>query len=53
MRYAAPEGEMFRPFQPEETRGIHIGQVCTDNQRGHCEAGLFLQPRLPDQRADE
>ncbi|GAA3795322.1 hypothetical protein GCM10022600_15970 [Qipengyuania pelagi] len=53
MRDPAPKSQMLDPVQPQETRRIHIGQVRADDQRGHGEPGLPLQPRLPDQRADK
>ena len=49
----APEAEVLHPVEPEEAGRVDIGQVRADHQRGHGEAGLPLEPRLADQRADQ
>ncbi len=49
----AAETEMLDPVEPEETRRVDIGNVRPDDQCGHGEPGPALEPRLPDQRADE
>lgn len=49
----AAEGEVLHPLEPQEARRVDVRQVRADDQRGHREAGLSLEPRLPDQRTDQ
>ena len=53
MRDAPAEREMLDAFEPEETGSVDIGNVGAHDQCGHGKAGLPLEARLSNQRADE
>ena len=53
MRNPAAETQMLGSLKPEKAGSIHIGQIRTDNQRGHRKAGLALEAALAKNRSKQ
>ena len=43
---------MLLPTQ-QNRHGVNIGDIRSNNQRGHGKASPTLQPHLPDERANK
>ncbi len=52
VREAAPDRQMLLPAQQCRHR-VNIGDIRSNDERGHGKASPTLQPHLPDERANK
>jgi hypothetical protein len=52
MRQATPDRQMLLPTQ-QSCHGVNIGDIRSNDERGHGKASPTLQTHLPNQRANK